>query len=77
MSDPSLQRAKVALGREVQDAGDLLYTLVERAFDAPANTKALERYLLNLRYLHQLRYPRVPKQPEDAVFELGHRPEGG
>jgi len=52
VSNPSLERAQVALGREVQHAGDLLYTLVHCTLDPPTETKAPHHGLLNPRVLH-------------------------
>ncbi len=41
--NPSLERAKVTLGCEVQHARDALDPLVERPFDAATETKALHQ----------------------------------
>jgi len=69
----SVERAKVALGREVQHAGDALHTLIERPLDAASETKPLDHQLLDLRISEQLRDPRVLHETEEAVFEPSHR----
>jgi hypothetical protein len=74
--NPTLERAQVALGGQVERAGHLLHTLVHRPFDAPTETKALDHGLLNLRVLHELRNPGISKELEKAVFECSHRGGG-
>lgn len=65
----SVERAKVALGREVQHARDALHTLIEGSLDAAAETKSLHHQLLDLRILQQLGDPRVLQKTEEAVFD--------
>jgi hypothetical protein len=77
VSNPSLERAQVALGREVQHAGDLLTPLVHGPLDSPTETKALHDGLLNLRILHQLCNPRILEELEKAVCERSHRDDWG
>ena len=72
MPNPSLQRANVALGREVQEARDALHALVERPFNTAAEPKTFHHQPLNPGVLHQLCDPRVLQKTEKAVFELGH-----
>jgi hypothetical protein len=72
VSNPTLERAQVALGRQIEHVGDLLNAPLDRAFDSPTKTKAFHHRLLNVRVLKQLGNSRVLKQLEKAVFELGH-----
>jgi len=52
VANPSLERAKVALGREVQHASDALDALVDRTLDATAKAESLDRDLLNVGIPH-------------------------
>jgi hypothetical protein len=65
----SVERAKVALGREVQHARDALHTLIEGSLNAATQTKTLDHQLLDLRILKQLGDPRVLRKTEEAVLE--------
>jgi hypothetical protein len=67
-----LERAQVALGRQIEHVGELLNAPLHRALDAPTKTKAFHQRLLNVRVLKQLGNPRVLKHLEKAVFELSH-----
>jgi hypothetical protein len=71
--NPSLERAEVPLGCEVQHACDALNALVDHPLDATAETKRLHRRPLNVRITHQLCQPRVLEQSDETVFEPGHR----
>jgi hypothetical protein len=73
VANAPVERAQVALSREVQHPRDTLHAPVERPLDAATETQALHHQLLHFGVLHQLRDPRVPEKAEEAVFEVGHR----
>jgi hypothetical protein len=52
VSDPSLERAEIALGRKAQRASDPLHLRLEGSFKTAAETKGLEGQPLKLRIRH-------------------------
>ena len=62
--NPSLERAEVALGRQVEHASEALDALLECPFDTTAETKRFHRELLNPWIAHELRNPGVLEQGE-------------
>jgi hypothetical protein len=63
----SLERPEVALGREVQCAGDALHASFELPLHPTAETKRLHRRLLYSGVAHQLPDPRVLHDKKDSV----------
>lgn len=82
LANLAMERAKVALGGQVERTGDSLDSRVERALEPPAITKPLHdprlhagvvQELRDARILQQLRDAKLLTEATEALVELTHR----
>ena len=72
VTDSAMKPPKVLLGCQVKPARRLLEPLVERAFDAPAQTERSNGKLLHPRIPHELGHPWILHELDHLVAKGAH-----
>jgi hypothetical protein len=73
VTNPSVHRAQILLGGEIQSPRDLLEVPVGRALDTAPQAKRPNGEVLYARVSHEPCDSRILHEPEDAFLDAAHR----